>query len=88
MTATRGRWITLAFVMSTQAFITPDVLCWALERRGLPDEEVARRVAVKPERIGAWKDGSGRPTLRQAQALAQKLSVPLGYLFLSQRPFR
>ena len=72
--------------MSTEAFITPDVLCWALERRGLPDEDVARRLAVKPERIGAWKDGSGRPTLRQAQTLAQKLSIPLGYLFLSQRP--
>ena len=72
--------------MSTEAFITPDVLCWALERRGLPDEEVARRVAVKPERLRTWKDGSGRPTLRQAQTLAQKLSVPLGYLFLSERP--
>lgn len=72
--------------MSTEAFITPDVLRWALERRGLPDEEVARRVSVKPERVRSWKDGSGQPTLRQAQALAQKLSVPLGYLFLSERP--
>ena len=72
--------------MSTDAFITPDVLRWALERRGLPDEEVARRVSVRPERVRRWKDGSGQPTLRQAQALAQKLSVPLGYLFLSERP--
>ena len=72
--------------MSTEAFITPDVLRWALDRRGLPDEEVARRVSVKPERLREWKGGSRRPTLRQAQTLAQKLSIPLGYLFLSERP--
>ena len=72
--------------MKTEAFITPDVLRWALERRGLPDEEVARSISVDVERLRQWKDGSGRPTLRQAQRLAQKLSVPLGYLFLSERP--
>jgi Zn-dependent peptidase ImmA (M78 family) len=38
------------------------------------------------EKLEAWGQGTERPTLRQAQELARKLRVPLGYLYLSNHP--
>lgn len=72
--------------MTTEAFITPSVLRWARERDGLSTEDAAERLNVKPERLEAWESGTARPTFRQAQAIAQHLSVPFGYLFLSDPP--
>jgi Zn-dependent peptidase ImmA (M78 family)/DNA-binding XRE family transcriptional regulator len=66
--------------------ITPALLVWARERAGLDQANVARKVGVNPEVIQSWESGISKPTLRQAEKLANALRVPFGYLFLSKPP--
>ena len=70
----------------TEALVTPDVLTWARQRRGLEVEELASRLNVKPEAIDAWEDGAKLPSFRQAQLFAQAVYVPFGYLYLPEPP--
>jgi Zn-dependent peptidase ImmA (M78 family)/transcriptional regulator with XRE-family HTH domain len=70
----------------TSVAITPEVFQWARQRAGLSDERLAKSVNIKPEKIRAWEKGEAFPNFRQTQKLAAALSVPLGYLFLSEPP--
>lgn len=72
--------------MRTEAFITPQLVRWARERDDLTVENAAKRLNTSPDKLESWEEGTARPTLRQAQSLAQKLNVPFGYLFLSRPP--
>ncbi len=72
--------------MATQAFVTPRLVRWTRERSDLTVDVVAKKLSVSPSTVDAWESGEARPTMRQAQQLAQKLSVPLGYLYLSAPP--
>ncbi len=73
--------------MTTQAFITPEVLRWARERSHLTLEEAADKAAVKADQLANWeRSGNARPSFRQAQKLAHVLHIPFGYLFLSSPP--
>lgn len=69
-----------------EAIVTPELLRWARERRRIGIEVLAKKIGVSPAAIDAWEKGEARPTLRQAQALSDKLSVPFGYLYLSTPP--
>lgn len=69
-----------------EAFVSPALLRWARERRRFTVSEAAEKLSVKLETFNAWENGEARPTLRQAQDLAQRLRVPLGLLFLSSPP--
>lgn len=71
--------------MSTLA-ITGEVFRWAIERAGISDEKLALSLHTKPEKIIAWETGKEYPNFQQAQKLATALSIPLGYLFLSDPP--
>jgi Zn-dependent peptidase ImmA (M78 family)/DNA-binding XRE family transcriptional regulator len=70
----------------TEAFVTPEVVKWARQRRELSREAAAQRINVTPARLDSWESGTARPTFRQARTLAQKFNVPFGYLFLSSPP--
>jgi Zn-dependent peptidase ImmA (M78 family)/transcriptional regulator with XRE-family HTH domain len=70
----------------TEAFVTPKMLQWARERNSLTPTAMAAKLQVKPEVVSAWESGHSRPTLRQAQDIAQKLHIPFGYLFLASPP--
>ena len=70
----------------TAAFITPNVLAWARQRRNLDIETLASKVHVKPTAVFAWESGRQRPTFRQAINAAKALRIPLGYLYLSEPP--
>ncbi|MBI4296589.1 MAG: ImmA/IrrE family metallo-endopeptidase [Chloroflexi bacterium] len=70
----------------TEALVTPQLLKWARERRHFSVHTAANKVNVEPHKLDAWEKGQERPTLRQAQSLAQTLNVPFGYLFLSIPP--
>jgi Zn-dependent peptidase ImmA (M78 family) len=70
--------------MTTKAYITPELLRWAREREGLIPLEAAQRLHVSLELWEEWESGYALPTLRQAEELANRLNVPLGYLFLSE----
>ncbi|UCH86293.1 MAG: ImmA/IrrE family metallo-endopeptidase [Dehalococcoidia bacterium] len=70
----------------TEAFVTPALVKWARERNNLTADAVAEKLNVAVAKFTAWERGDERPTLRQAQNLAQKLYVPFGFLFLSEPP--
>jgi Zn-dependent peptidase ImmA (M78 family)/DNA-binding XRE family transcriptional regulator len=70
----------------TSVAITGEVFRWARERAGLSNQKLAKSVNAKLEKIRAWETGKEYPSFQQAQKLASALSIPLGYLFLSQPP--
>ena len=65
-----------------RAPVVPGVLRWARERSGIAYEDLAVRFKKLPE----WEDGDTQPTLRQVEAFARAVHVPVGYLFLPEPP--
>lgn len=66
----------------TRAAVNPDLLRWARKRAGLDVEDLVHRFAKLPE----WENGEALPTLKQLEAFAKAVHVPVGYLFLAERP--
>lgn len=62
-----------------------DVLRWARERAGLSEDELAKGMQVKPERVHEW-ERSGEISMAQVRKLAQRTYTPEGYLFLEAPP--
>ena len=62
--------------------VKPEMIRWARERAGLEVDDL-RRAFPKLE---AWERGEVQPTLRQLEAFASRVRVPLGYLFLESPP--
>lgn len=67
----------------TRAAIRPELLRWARERAGIHD---VGDLAGRFPKLGEWEAGEVQPTLKQLEAFAQSLHVPIGYLFLSEPP--
>lgn len=66
----------------TRAAINPELLIWARERAWKDIEDLERRFP----KITLWESGGTLPTLKQVQAFATAVHVPVGYLFLRQPP--
>lgn len=66
----------------TEALINPKILEWASDRSDMPPEKLAKCVGkeTKPEQIISWQKGESKPTLTQAEKLANALRIPFGYL--------
>lgn len=62
--------------------IAHSVLEWAIERTGSTVEELASTAELT--HIRDWLDGVSQPTIRQAEALAKKASLPYPLLLLDQ----
>ncbi|MEW6039243.1 MAG: XRE family transcriptional regulator [Pseudomonadota bacterium] len=62
--------------------VNPDLLRWARERAGLDRLDLAGRFP----KLADWEDGELMPTLRQIEAFAHTVHVPIGYLFLPSPP--
>jgi Zn-dependent peptidase ImmA (M78 family)/transcriptional regulator with XRE-family HTH domain len=62
--------------------VKPELLTWARERAG---RNLASLVNRFPK-IGLWESGEQKPTLKQLEAFAKAVHVPVGYLFLSSPP--
>ena len=62
--------------------LNPALLRWARERAGLSLEELAGRF----RNLSEWEAGEAQPTLKQVEAFARAVRVPVGYLFLSTPP--
>ena len=62
--------------------VNPHLLRWARERSGIQSDSLARRFKKLPE----WESGETRPTLKQVEAFARAVHVPVGYLFLTEPP--
>jgi Zn-dependent peptidase ImmA (M78 family)/transcriptional regulator with XRE-family HTH domain len=69
-----------------EAFITPSNLSWARTRAGYTAEDLAVKAGVPLDKLAAWERGETRPSLRQAEELAGRLHIPIGYLYLSAPP--
>ncbi|BBK41384.1 hypothetical protein STVA_14040 [Allostella vacuolata] len=67
----------------TRAPVRPELLRWARERAGRRD--VADLVGSFP-RLADWEAGTAQPTLKQLEAFARAMHVPVGYLFLPAPP--
>ena len=62
--------------------VNPGLLRWARERSGVAYETLAAKFKKLPE----WEGGQTQPTLKQVEAFASAVRVPVGYLFLSDPP--
>src|ERR1700721_284814 len=72
--------------MSTPAYVTPQIIEWARLRAGITIDELAIALKTSAVSVKAWELGSQRPTFSKAEALAKRLRIPFGYLFLSEAP--
>ncbi|HJH21673.1 XRE family transcriptional regulator [Pseudomonas sp. FP215] len=72
--------------MSQTAYINSAILSWSRQRAGLSQEQVAKGLMVKLEKLKEWEDGQSLPSFNQAQKWAALVHVPFGYLFLSTPP--
>jgi len=64
--------------------VNPELLHWARERSGIAQENLAAKPDFK--KLPEWESGKTQPTLKQVEAFAHAVHVPVGYLFLSQPP--
>ena len=62
--------------------IEPELLRWARERAGKSEEDLVTRF----KKLSEWESGEAQPTLKQVEAFARAVHVPVGYLFLSEPP--
>ena len=62
--------------------VKPALLIWARERAQLTREDLVKRFP----KIEEWESGALQPTLKQVDAFASSVHVPVGYLFLSKPP--
>ncbi len=67
----------------TRVAIRPELLRWARERAGLVD---AQALLGRFPKLIDWENGRVLPTLKQVEAFAQAVHVPVGYLFLPAPP--
>lgn len=66
----------------TRVAVRPELLRWARERSRVTQEDLS----AKFKKLSDWENGETYPTLKQIQAFARAVHVPVGYLFLSAPP--
>lgn len=62
--------------------VRSELLRWAHERAGISQSKLEGRFP----KLRAWETGDTQPTLKQVEAFARAVRVPVGYLFLSRPP--
>lgn len=65
-----------------EVVVKPELLRWAIDRSGLPTEDLLARFP----KLDAWKTGERRPTFRQLEQFARATMTPFGALFLESPP--
>lgn len=66
----------------TRVPVSPEMLRWARKRAGRAQEDLADKFTMLP----LWEDGELQPTVKQVEAFARAVHVPVGYLFLDEPP--
>lgn len=66
----------------TRVAVEGTMLSWARERAGKTRESLTLKFA----RLTEWEHGEVQPTLKQLEAFAKAVHVPIGYLFLREPP--
>ena len=73
-------------VAHLEALATPALLVWARESASLTQEAVAKKIAVKVERIRAWETGQEHPSVPQLRNFAAATKRPLAVFYLAEPP--
>lgn len=66
--------------------VRKEVLAWARKSASVTLDEAGKAAGVAPERVGAWENGEGTPTLPQLRKLATKYHRPLAVMLLPTPP--
>ena len=67
----------------TRAPVRPAILRWARERAGVGD---VKALLGRFPKLADWEAGVVQPTLKQLEAFAKAMHLPVGYLFLPVPP--
>jgi Zn-dependent peptidase ImmA (M78 family) len=70
----------------TRVAIRPEMWRWARERVGLMTVDDLLEKLPKFSKYSEWETGILKPTLKQVEAFAKAVHVPVGYLFLPTPP--
>ena len=70
--------------MGVRVEVRPEMLGWAIERSGRPEEELRNNAKFKF--LDAWQSGEKLPTLVQLQDFANATYTPVGFLMLDAPP--
>lgn len=71
----------------TKALINGKMITWGRTRSDVLPDALAKKVGNIPTgRVLQWESGEDKPTLPQAQKIANALHMPLGYLYLDRPP--
>lgn len=62
--------------------VSTNLLKWARQRAGIESEALIKTFPKYED----WEAGTVQPTLKQLERFAQKVHVPIGYLFLAEPP--
>jgi len=62
--------------------VKPELIRWAIDRSGLPADDLLRRFP----KLDEWKTGERQPTFRQLEHFAKTTMTPFGYLLLDEPP--
>ena len=69
-----------------RALVKPELLGWARTSARLDEEEAAKKVGVKRERLLSWESGESQPTIGQLRKLGRAYKRPLAVFYLSKPP--
>jgi len=70
-----------------KALINGKMITWGRNRSDVTPDALAKKLDDIPtERLLQWEQGEDKPTLAQAQKMANTLHIPLGYLYLDTPP--
>ncbi len=70
-TSHQESWQTEATEMRSRFSVNAEALVWARDRYGLSQEEAARKMRIKVERLTDWESGNKKPTNIQLRKLAE-----------------
>lgn len=62
--------------------VKPELIRWAIDRSGLPAEELQKKFP----KLDEWQSGAKQPTFRQLENFARTTMTPLGVMFLEKPP--
>jgi Zn-dependent peptidase ImmA (M78 family) len=62
--------------------VKPELIRWAIDRSGLPVEDLTEKFP----KLNEWQTGEKQPTIRQLEDLAKRTMTPFGYLLLDEPP--
>lgn len=69
-----------------EAIVEPELLVWARRKSGYEIEAAAKKAGVSPDKLAAWEQGSGRPSVKQLRRLAKAYRRRLAVFYLPEPP--